>query len=518
MSTPRRGRRGGATGGPGEAPAQLGFAVAPAAPPASPRGEGPSPAIEPAPAAPTVFTVSDLVHACAGALEQGFGDVWVEGEVSNLSQPASGHVYFTLRDARAQLQCACFRREARTLRFRLEDGLKVRCHGRVSIYEGQGKFQLYVDRVEPAGLGAQALALEQLKRTLQAEGLFDEARKRPLPFWPRVVGLVTSPTGAAVRDLIRVTHRRAATRLVVAPTQVQGTEAPAQIVAALRAVVRLPGVEVVIVARGGGAAEDLAAFNDEAVARAIAACPVPVISAVGHEVDVTIADLVADLRAATPSQAGERVVPVQAELEDELRGFDARLARAARRRQDDRRRELEHAWQRLCTAGERRVTAARLLLQTLDRRLQAAHPAQALRRDRTALQALQQRLLRASPRARLQRLRTALGGLETRLRRLGSAALAQRRRDFAAAAASLHALSPLAVLERGYSVTRGPDGAVLREARAVAVGDEVAVRLARGELGCRVAAVRDDSATPAPPATPTPSPPSSPPSPPPEEP
>jgi exodeoxyribonuclease VII large subunit len=424
------------------------------------------------------------------ALQTGFGDVWVEGEVSNLSQPASGHVYFTLRDERAQLQCACFRREARALRFRLEDGLKIRCHGRVSIYEAQGKFQLYVDRVEPAGLGAAALALEQLKRTLQAEGLFDEARKRPLPFWPRVVGVVTSPTGAAVRDLIRVTHRRAATRLVVAPTQVQGAEAPAQIVAALRAVARLPGVEVVIVARGGGAAEDLAAFNDEAVARAIAACPVPVISAVGHEVDVTIADLVADLRAATPSQAGERVVPVQAELEGDLERLILRLARATRRRLDDRRRDLEHSWQRLTTAGERRVTSGRLHLQALDRRLHAAHPAQRLHRDRTALAALQQRLLRVSPRGRLTPLRAELARLEDRLRRAGAAAAQRRRRDFAAALAALQALSPLGVLERGYSLTRGPDGAVLHDAGAVAVGDEVSVRLAHGELGCRVEAVR----------------------------
>jgi exodeoxyribonuclease VII large subunit len=487
VSAPRSGRRGRAARGAADGPEQLRLAASPRVP--SPRV--PPPSVPPPPVAePTVYTVADLVSACAATLEQGFGDVWVEGEVTNLSQPASGHIYFTLRDAQAQLQCACFRREARALRFRLEDGLKVRCHGRVSIYQGQGKFQLYVDRVEPAGLGAAALALEQLKRTLQAEGLFDEARKRPLPFWPRLVGLVTSPTGAAVRDLIRVTHRRAATRLVVAPTQVQGAEAPAQIVAALRAVARLPGIEVVVVARGGGPTEDLAAFNDEAVARAIAACPVPVISAVGHEVDVTIADLVADLRAATPSQAGERLVPVQAELEDALGGLETRLVRVTRRRCDDRRRELEHAWQRLATAGERRVTGARLQLQALDRRLQAAHPAQRLRRHRAALAALQQRLLRASPGTRLQPLHAELGRLTGRLRLVGGAALERRRRDFAAAVAALQALSPLAVLERGYSLTRGPDGAVLREARAVAVGDEVSVRLARGELGCRVENVR----------------------------
>jgi exodeoxyribonuclease VII large subunit len=484
VSAPRAGKGRGESG-PGQEPLRF----TPPAPPAPPAGP---------PLEPTVYSVGDLVAACARTLERGFGEVWVEGEISNLSQPASGHIYFTLRDERAQLQAACFRREARALKFRLENGLKVRCHGRVSIYEGQGKFQLYVDRVEPTGLGAQALALEQLKKKLQGEGLFDEARKRPLPFWPRLVGVVTSPTGAAVRDIIRVTHRRAATRLVVAPTQVQGAEAPAQIVAALRAIARLPGLEVVIVARGGGASEDLAAFNDEGVARAIAACPVPVISAVGHEVDVTIADLVADLRAATPSQAGERVVPMQAELEADLEALTGRLARATRRRHDDRRRELEHLWQRLASAGERGVTGARLKLHALDRRLQAAHPAQRLRRNRTALLELRRRLEHASPRAGLQRRRAEWSRLDGRLRLAGGAAVTRRRRDFAAAVAALQALSPLAVLERGYSVTRGPDGAVLHAAAAVAPGDPIVVRLARGELECRVETVRREVEPPAP--------------------
>jgi exodeoxyribonuclease VII large subunit len=230
------------------------------------------------------------------------------------------------------------------------------------------------------------------------------------------------------------------------------------------------------------------------VARAIAACPVPVISAVGHEVDVTVADLVADLRAATPSQAGERLVPVQAELETALEGLSLRLARAVRRRSEDHRRDLEHSWQRLTAGGERRLSGARLQLQALDRRLQAAHPAQRLHRDRTALLGLQQRLVRASPRVRLAPLRAEIGRLTDRLRLAGAAAVARRRRDFGAAVASLQALSPLGVLERGYSLTRGPDGAVLREAGGVAVGDAVSVRLARGELGCRVEEIRPDAA------------------------
>jgi exodeoxyribonuclease VII large subunit len=469
-------------------------AAEPAPPPrpVPPRRPAPAPAVPPRAAAPEprTYTVTDLVRACGRLLEGQYGDVWVEGEISNLAQPVSGHVYFTLKDAGAQVGCACFRREARLVKFRLENGLKVRCHGRVTLYDAQGKFQLYVDRIEPSGVGAAALALEQLKRRLQAEGLFDAARKRPLPFWPRVVGVVTSPTGAAVRDLIRVTHRRAATRLVIAPAQVQGETAPQQLVAALARVARVPGVEVVVLARGGGSSEDLSAFNDEGLARAIAACPVPVISAVGHEVDVTVADLVADLRAATPSHAGEQLVPMQAELATRLARLDERLGRAARHRITDERTRAEHAWGRLTAAAAQAVTARRLRLQELDRRLAAAHPAARLGRDRAALTALERRLAAAGPAARIARGHVARADLAARLRAAMLKSVERRRGALGRLAGALGALSPLQVLERGYSVTRDAAGAVLTDAAAVAPGAEVSVRLARGELGCRVAEVR----------------------------
>jgi len=443
---------------------------------------------ESGPEGPPVLTVSELVAACTDLLDEFFGDVWVEGEISGLKIHISGHMYFALRDDDAQISCVCFRREARSLKFEPEEGLKVRCHGRVSIYAARGAFQLYVDTMEPAGLGAQALALEQLKKKLQMEGLFDVERKRPLPFWPRVIGVVTSPTGAAIQDIIRVTHRRAATRIVIAPTQVQGAEAPAQIVAALAAIQRLPEVEVVIVARGGGAAEDLAAFNDEQVARAIAACRVPVISAVGHEIDVTIADLVADLRAATPSQAGERVVPVQAELEEALSVLQERLVRALERRLREDRRTMEHLWHRLCSGGERRILDGKMRLQEWERRLAAAHPAKRLERDRATLSLLGERLERCSPRARIASLRAVLLALNERLRAAGIEAVKTRRAKFTARVAALSAMSPLAVLERGYSLVRRQDGSLVRDAATVSVGEHLFVRLARGELGCTVTA------------------------------
>ncbi|MGA9655938.1 MAG: exodeoxyribonuclease VII large subunit, partial [Polyangia bacterium] len=244
--------------------------------------------------------MSELVRAARLTLESRFADLRVEGEISGLKRSANGHLYFTLKDAEAQLDCVMYAREAARLRFRLQDGQQVRCRGRLTIYEARGRFQLSVHAIEPAGAGALALAFEQLKQSLAAEGLFDPERKRPLPFLPRRLGVVTSAQGAVIRDIVRVAHRRFPVPILLAPTPVQGEGAAAAIVAALAEIVKVPDVDVVIVARGGGSMEDLWAFNDEALARAIAACPIPVISAVGHETDFTIADFVADLRAPTP--------------------------------------------------------------------------------------------------------------------------------------------------------------------------------------------------------------------------
>ncbi len=411
---------------------------------------------------PKVFAVGELVKAAARTVEARYGLVWVEGEVSNLSMPRSGHLYFTLKDADAQLPSVMFRSEAQRLKFQLSDGLQVRARGRLTIYEGQGKFQMYVDALEPAGLGAQQLAFEQLKNKLAKEGLFDAARKRPLPRWPRLIGLVTSPTGAAVRDVIRIAERRGRVRILVSPCQVQGDNAAASIVAALRALERRPAVDVIIIGRGGGSAEDLQAFNDESLARAIAACRVPVVSAVGHEVDFSIADFVADQRAATPSQAAELVVPLFAEAEARVAELRDRLLRAGRRK-------LAEARQRLDVELDKAESATRL----------------GLGRRRRTVDDLARRMAALHPRARLQQDRAGLLALRTRLASRMRQLLAERHRSFHNAVGKLDALSPLSVLSRGYSLARA-GGHVLLDATAVAPGDSVEVTLARGRIDCRV--------------------------------
>jgi exodeoxyribonuclease VII large subunit len=442
---------------PPEPPPQLGFFDKPPLP------AKPSP---PGDAETKTWQVHELVRAVARTVEARFALVYVEGEISNLRAQSSGHLYFTLKDDDAQLPAVMFRSDTQRLKFRPQDGMRVRARGRLSIYDAAGKFQMYADGLEPAGMGAQQVAFELLKRKLQAEGLFDPQRKRPLPRWPKRVGLCTSPTGAAVRDIIRVAERRGRVRLTLSPCQVQGDGASYSIVAALQLVCRQPGVDVIILGRGGGSSEDLAAFNDEALARTIAACPVPIVSAVGHEVDFTIADFVADARAATPSQAAELVVPDFAQLEALRREVHARLLRAGRRTIGDARQRLDSAEQR----------AAQAVRQVIARR-------------RRALDADARRLASRHPRARLHADRAALAALRARLASAGQRLLDGRRRAFAGLLGKLDALSPLAVLERGYSLTRTPEGHVITEAAEVKPGDEVRVRLLRGELQCRVQSV-----------------------------
>ena len=298
------------------------------------------------PAPPRTLTVSQLVRQASRQLEAKFGEVWVEGEVSNLSRPRSGHLYFTLKDDKAQLSVVMFRGHAGRLRFRIEDGQLLRCRGRLGIYDAQGRFQLTAEAAEPTGVGALQLAFEQLKAQLNKEGLFRARHKQRLPRLPRTIAVVTSPTGAAVRDVIRVLQRRCPVRVVVCPTKVQGDGAAAEVVAALGRADRL-NADLIIVGRGGGSLEDLQAFNTELVARAIFAARTPVISAVGHEVDVTIADMVADLRAPTPTGAAELAVPVMTELRDQLAVERQRLHRGARHRLDSAALSMERLRGRL---------------------------------------------------------------------------------------------------------------------------------------------------------------------------
>ncbi|MCA9653895.1 MAG: exodeoxyribonuclease VII large subunit, partial [Myxococcales bacterium] len=349
----------------------------------------------PGPSRPPVWTVGQVVRGANRALEQRFSMLWVEGEVSNLKLASSGHVFFTLKDDDASLPTAMWRSSVERLRFRLADGQVLRVLGRLGIFAKQGRFQLYAEQAEPAGLGALMLELEQRKARLAAEGLFDEERKRPLPRWPEVIGVVTSAQGAAIHDILEVARRRCPSRIVLSPAVVQGPEAPRSLVRALTRVQRWPGVSVVIIGRGGGSVEDLWAFNDERLARAVAACPVPVVSAVGHEVDVSICDLVADLRAATPSHAAELVVPDLRAVVQRLELLSRRLARALERCTLDERARLEAARARLSRVGHRLADPRRERLEALRRRLEACHPRRRLDRDRRRLVGLETRLREA---------------------------------------------------------------------------------------------------------------------------
>ncbi len=390
-----------------------------------------------------VLTVAAVVGRARDLLEGAFPRVWVRGEISNFKAHPSGHYYFTLKDADAQLKAALFRASGRGLKFRVADGLQVVACGRLSIYTARGDFQLIVDLLEPDGLGALQLAFEQLKRKLQAEGLFEAARKRPLPAFPRRVAVVTSPTGAAIQDFLNVTGRRSPLAdIAVYPVAVQGAAAAGEIVRALERLNQVGGWDVIVVARGGGSLEDLWAFNEESVARAIAASRVPVVSAVGHEVDYTIADFVADVRAETPTAAAELVVRDRRELAERVRGLTRLLAGALRDRLGRWRQRLER-----CTASPR------------------------LQQPRRVFEPLAQRL---------DDLRTALAGQVRARLRLGS----ERLRGLAA---ELSALSPLAVMARGYAlVYRLPDRTLVRSAGTLQAGEGVEIRLHQGRVRARV--------------------------------
>ena len=434
-----------------------------------------------------VYTVAELTSEIRVLLEARFPLVWVEGEISNC-RVWNGHLYFTLRDPDAQLKAIMFRSALGRLRFRPEDGLHVLSRGALSVYDPKGEYQLVCEHLEPHGLGAFQLAYDQLKKRLQAEGLFDESRKRPLPALPRKIGIVTSLDGAAIRDIIKVLDRRYPNvHLVIRPTRVQGEGAAAEISRGLSEVARVSGVEVIIVGRGGGSIEDLWAFNEEAVARAIAASPVPVISAVGHETDVTIADFVADVRAPTPSAAAGLVVAKKDEFAAGIDRLALRLRMAATGRVD-RLRTLVH---RLSGRPGLAGWPARLALRGRD----AAELAHDLRRAARDLRTRRQRsLLGLRMRLEVFDLRRRLAGIATKLvaadAALERAALrAHHRGDTTLSdlAGRLESLSPLAVLARGYAMCWNQDRTViLRDAAALRAGDRVLVRLSRGELGCLV--------------------------------
>jgi len=428
-----------------------------------------------------IWPVRELVSQVRELIEQEWGDVWVEGEISNYRPAPSGHVYFTLKDAEAQLGVVLFRRQAMLLRFRPEDGLHVLVRGRVSVYEQRGQMQLVAETMEPVGAGSLQLAFEQLKARLKAEGLFDAERKRQLPAFPRTVGIITSPTGSVIRDFLNIVARRhSGLNVLICPVSVQGDSAPAEVETALAELNGSGLVDVIVVARGGGSLEDLAAFNSEQVARAIAASRLPVVSAIGHETDFTIADFVADLRAPTPSAAAELITEAQHKIAEHLAEQSHRLERAARF-------QMLQARQRLTrlpvSRAEGRVnTLLHRLAQRLDELSfrQGSAMGGLLQQDHLRLAELTAAVLRHDPRQQLGEARERLAVCRTNLERTLERRVHESVARLSALDARLHSLSPLAVLERGYALVVDAAGGVVRSVAQVDAGDEVTTRLADG--------------------------------------
>jgi exodeoxyribonuclease VII large subunit len=433
-----------------------------------------------------ILTVSQLTAGIKDLLESNLDEVWVEGEVSNLRLPPSGHLYFTLKDEKSQIRAVIFKQQRRYLRFELEDGQHVICWGRVGIYEKRGEYQLILDYVEPKGVGSLQLTFEQLKGRLAEEGLFDEDRKRPLPVLPKRIGIVTSPTGAVIRDMLHILRRRFENiEVLLYPVKVQGAGAAEEIAQGIGYLSEKGGVDLIIVGRGGGSLEDLWAFNEEAVAQAIFASPVPVISAVGHETDFTIADFVADVRAPTPSAAAEIAVREKGDL---LRGIGDLMERMDRGKDRllARRRELVIGVAGRIRDPRRRIEELRLRLDEFWSRLaQAAR--RTWRESRERAVRVSRLLFVQDPAHEIRALRDGLSQLNKRLQGGMAACVESKRKGWEKEVARLDAMSPLAILRRGYSITRRlPDGLVLRAVDEVGVKAQVVVRLHRGELICRV--------------------------------
>jgi exodeoxyribonuclease VII large subunit len=439
------------------------------------------------------LTVSELTGLLRSSIEEQFSDVWLEGELSNLRAPGSGHIYCTLKDKTNQIRAVLFRSSALRLRFALHEGLKVIVRGRLTVYGPRGEYQIVLDTVEPKGIGALQLAFEQLKERLAAEGLFDQDRKKSIPAFPRTVGVVTSLTGAAIRDILVVLRRRWPTlRILIAPVQVQGESAARQISEALNAL-NDPGlVDVIIVGRGGGSLEDLWSFNEEIVVRAIAASHVPVVSAVGHEIDATLSDFVADLRAPTPSAAAETVVPILAEIVGRLCELKLRLEQVMLRHCAFERQRLD--------ANIRGVTDVRFRLQEAVQRtddmVDRLHRMfqQLLAAGRERVQETQHDLFTLNLIHMIKQHLATVPHLSKRLEGRMRVLLAQHRHRIHAKLTQLNTLSPLAILGRGYCILQTvPAGQVLHRASDVGIGQELEAQLASGRLICTVTQVFDDS-------------------------
>jgi len=440
---------------------------------------------------PLPWSVTDLTRYVRELLEgdELLQDLWVEGEVSNFSRPASGHIYFTLKDASASLRCVMWRSNVLQQAFLPRDGNAVRVHGTINIYEAGGQYQLYADIIRPAGEGALYQEFIRLKARLEEEGLFDLAKKRPIPLAPVRIGVVTSPTGAALRDILNTLSRRyPLAEVILAPTPVQGSEAPTGIVAALETLNRVVAPDVILLARGGGSIEDLWAFNDERVARAIIASDAPVITGVGHETDFTIADFTCDLRAPTPTAAAELASPVRQELLLQLGQLARQLQHQLARKQHGEMQRLDYLARRLVHPAEQ-LRRRQNDLRQLAQRLHAATRGR-LTREQLRIVQLQQRLV--TPRHLIQREQNRLEALAARTRRAVQNGFGQRQLNLARLASSLDHLNPEGVLARGYSIVQRGNGAVVHDAASLSAGDRIGIRFHRGQASARVETTRKD--------------------------
>ncbi len=434
-----------------------------------------------------IYTVSRLNREARVLLERGFGGLWLEAEISNFARPGSGHWYFSLKDTAAQVRCAMFRQRNMLIAFTPRDGQKVLVRARVGLYEPRGEYQLLIDHIEDAGIGALKRQFDELAAKLSAEGLFASDGKRPLPPLPRRIGVITSPTGAAIRDILHVLRRRfPAAAVLIYPVPVQGAHAAAEIVAALELAGRRGECDVLILARGGGSLEDLWAFNDEGLARAIVASPIPIVSGIGHEIDFTIADFAADVRAPTPSAAAELVVPDAEAWLKSFRGLGARLQQSMRRRLQDQFERMRWLIGRAAQVSPRARLAEQMQrLDDLDERL-----GRALRRELTELRSslveAQSRLWRASPVLRVREGAARHGDLLARLRAAQTQQLRHARERLLPLVRTLQAVSPLATLDRGYAIVSTADGHILRDADRARPGTVIEARLARGRIFAKV--------------------------------
>jgi exodeoxyribonuclease VII large subunit len=433
-----------------------------------------------------ILTVSQLTALVRDLIEENFDHVWVEGEVSNLSLPSSGHLYFTLKDAGATLRCVMFRSSAKAMKFRIADGMKVILRGRMSVYDQRGDYQLITEYIEPQGFGALQLAFQQLKERLAKEGLFSEERKKPLPLLPSTVGIVTSPTGAAIHDILNVIGRRYANLgILIAPVRVQGEGAAVEIASAISDLNKIPEIDVIIVARGGGSLEDLWAFNEEVVVRAIAASRLPVISAIGHEIDITISDLVADLRAPTPSAAAELVVNSKAQLSSDCVSLERRLVQAVHRELSGKVSRLEILKLSL-RDPESIIERFMLMVDDLQTRLESSLSAMivsGLQRTEVAGKALMHR----SPLALVGRMNAHLEILEMQAYSFLRSKIEAAKTSLSVSSGRLESLSPLSVLSRGYAlVTSLPSGAAVKRVSQLVVSEDIKLQLSDGSAICKV--------------------------------